>query len=58
MNGPEIKWGYGDEETWGPYAGHPNDPRAPDEDEADEDWEPDWESIAEARAESRAAKYY
>lgn len=23
--------GYGDEATWGPYTGHPNDPRAPDD---------------------------
>ncbi len=26
--------GFGDAETWGPYAGHPNDPRAPEP--------PDW----------------
>lgn len=34
-------WGYGDWQTWSPYDGHPNDPRAPmwddDEEEEDED---------------------
>jgi hypothetical protein len=25
--------GYGDEETWPPCVGHPNDPRSEDEDE-------------------------
>ena len=29
--------GYGDEATWGPYTGHPNDPRAPDLDTEDFD---------------------
>lgn len=23
--------GFGDEVTWGPYTGHPNDPRAPED---------------------------
>ena len=28
--------GPGDEETWPPYSGHPNDPRAPAEDDEDD----------------------
>ena len=48
MNGPEVKYGYGDEQTWSEYAGHPNDPRAVDGEE-DDDWEPDWEAVVEAR---------
>jgi hypothetical protein len=47
MRGPEAKYGYGDEQTWGDYAGHPNDPRAVDDEE--DDWEPDWEAVFAAR---------
>lgn len=25
--GTQVTAGYGDPETWGPYLGHPNDPR-------------------------------
>lgn len=32
INGPTIGYGPGDEETWGGYAGHPNDPRNDDDD--------------------------
>jgi hypothetical protein len=46
--GPVV-FGPGDEETWGEYAGHPNDPRAVDDGEWDEDWEPDWEAVVAAR---------
>lgn len=28
-----IDFGPGDEETWGPYLGHENDPRSPDDDD-------------------------
>jgi hypothetical protein len=36
LNGPTIGYGPGDEETWAPFAGHPNDPRN-DGDEDDEE---------------------
>jgi len=30
---PYLDVGPGDEATWGPYLGHPLDPRAPDDDD-------------------------
>jgi hypothetical protein len=35
--------GPGDETTWPPYYGHPNDPRNDNQDEKDEDREIDYE---------------
>jgi len=47
--------GFGDEATWGPYSGHPNDPRAPEyEDEfewsEDEGENEDEDGLFECRA--------
>ena len=41
--GKQVTAGYGDPCTWGPYLGHPNDPRTPtpweEEDEEEEEEE-------------------
>lgn len=39
--------GPGDEATWPPYAGHPNDPRAPDSGEVDIHENPEYVSRVE-----------
>jgi hypothetical protein len=43
-----TNYGPGDECTWGPYLGHPNDPRAPDVEYEDEDEDEDEEDGNEA----------